>query len=340
MYRVIHPTDRSHKLALFALVLGLGVSTVSGTAAQGASEPPELPELGELELLWESGGPAPTTPGTMAMDIDPITGDIWVAVAHDDRFWILSPDGEYKETWGESGSGPGQFHFDDPSQVDPWASGAIAFAPDGSFYVGDLGNYRVQQFDVERSFVREWGSFGRGDGQFSQIVSIDTDGETVFVGDCDRWDTQAFDMDGNFLRTLGGDMAYCLPSIDGEGVLHTSNTENDQGAPFVVAATDQFGTELHRVDLSSVGADMSPWALAAAADGTTYVSLIRFLDDRDEHVGILEVDPGGTVVRGWAGGGDWLLVAPEGDAIYVARGMSQPHDERWSFIRKYALPDA
>jgi hypothetical protein len=315
---------------------GLLASIASATTAQDTASP--AADLPQLELLWQAGGPEPETPGTMAMDIDPVTGDIWVAVAHDDKFWIMSPDGEYKETWGETGSGPGQFRFEDPAQADPWASGAIAFAPDGSFYVGDLGNYRIQHFDAERNYVGEWGTFGHGDGQFSQIVYVDTDGETVFVGDCDRWDTQAFDADGSFLRSFGGDMAYCAPNLDGQGVLHTGNAENDRGAPLAVAATDQFGKELYRADLSVAGPDTSPWALAAAADGTTYVSMVRFHDDWDEQVGIFEVDPEGTVVRGWSGGGDWLLVAPEGDALYVARGMILPKTERWDFIRKYALP--
>lgn len=332
------PVGRARGALASIVTACLLATTAVGAVAQDADE--SATDLPELELLWEAGGPTPETPGTMAMDVHPITGDIWVAVAHDDRYWIMSPDGEYKETWGETGSGPGQFRFDDPAQSDPWASGAIAFAPDGSFYVGDLGNYRIQQFDADRNYVREWGSFGYGDGQFSQIVYIDTDGETVFVGDCGRWDTQAFDHDGNFLRTFGGEMAYCAPVIDAQGVLHTGNTENDRGALPTIAATDQYGEELYRVDLSMAGADTYPWALAAAADGTTYVSMIRFHDGWDEQAGIYEVDPDGTVVRGWAGGGDWLLVSPDGDALYVARGMNLPHDERWSFIRKYALPGA
>ena len=329
-------TSRLRGAMAFALTASLLAAITASAAAQKAESP--WTDLPELEMLWEAAGPEPETLGTMAMDINPVTGDVWVAVAHDDRFWIISPDGKYKETWGETGSGPGQFRFDDPAQSDPWASGAIAFAPDGSFYVGDLGNYRVQQFDAGRNFVREWGNFGHSDGQFSQLVAIATDGDTVFVGDCGRWDTQAFDREGNFLRSFGGDMAYCLPNLDDHGVLHTSNTENESGAPFVVAATDQFGTELHRTDVGVAGPDTAPWALATAADGTTYVSMIRFLDDRDEHVGIFEVDATGAVTRGWSGGGDWLLVSPEGDAIYVARGMNLPRDERWTFIRKYALP--
>lgn len=326
------------RVAPLVLVLVL-LATLIATPMARAQDPATGLELGELELIWEAGGPAPNTLGTMTMATHPITGDLWVAVAHDDQYWIMSPDGEYRETWGETGSGPGQFRFDDPSQMDPWASGAIAFAPDGSFYVGDLGNYRVQRFDAERAYVGEWGSFGKGDGQFSQLLSTSTDGETVFVGDCDRWDIQAFDMEGTFLRSFDGGMGFCDPAaLDADGALHVTNTENDKGAPFRYGVLDQQGEVLRSVDLSGVAPDAYPWAVAVAPDGTAYVSMIRFADGRDEHVAIVEIDPGGQVVRGWQGGGDRLLLSPDGDALYVARGVSLPQVERWSFIRKYALP--
>ena len=329
------PTGMVHRAVATILALGL-VGTMAGGAI--AQEPDQPLELGELELLWESGGPAPEVPGTMSMAIHPITGDVWVAVAYEDRFWILSPDGAYKETWGEPGSGPGQFRFGDPSQLDPWAPGAIAFAPDGSFYVGDLGNFRIQQFDAERDFIREWGSFGKGDGQFSQLLSVATDGVTVFAGDCDRWDVQAFDEDGVFLRSFGGAMASCDLALDGRGIVHANNVENELGAPDSIMAIDAEGGELYRWALDGAVPGAVPWSHAVAADGTGFVTMIRFLDDRDDYAGILEVDPSGAAMRGWEGGGDRMLVSPEGDAIYVARGIGLPKEERWSYIRKYALP--
>jgi sugar lactone lactonase YvrE len=313
-------------------VLAVAVA-LAPIAAQAASPAAQETPFQELELLWEAGGPPPDDPGTMAMAIHPVTGDLWVAVAHDDQYWILSPEGEYLETWGETGSGPGQFRFEYPAQELPWATGAIAFLPDGSFFVGDTGNFRIQRFDADRQQIGEWGSFGKGDGEFSMLLALGTDGGSVFAGDCDRWDIQVFDLEGAYERTIGADHGFCEFAVGPDGVLRANNTENPLGVAMRVASLDPDGTELAQVDLD--GFPGLPWVQAVGPDGTLYVSLYDL--DADEHVGIVEVAPDGKVVRAFAGGGDRLLVSPEGDALYVARGAT-PDMERWSTIRKYALP--
>src|SRR5258707_5519195 len=52
-------------------------------------------------------------------------------------------------------SGAGQFHF----------PAAIAVDPDGSVYVVDSWNARVEKFSEDGLFLTQWGSFGPGDGQ-------------------------------------------------------------------------------------------------------------------------------------------------------------------------------
>jgi DNA-binding beta-propeller fold protein YncE len=37
----------------------------------------------------------------------------------------------------------------------------------GDVYVADTGNSRVQKFSSDGRFLKEWGSEGRGDGEFS-----------------------------------------------------------------------------------------------------------------------------------------------------------------------------
>jgi DNA-binding beta-propeller fold protein YncE len=265
------------------LTAGLLATLWSGAIAQETT--PTATDLPELELLWEAGGPEPEHPGTMAMAIHPVSGDIWVAVPHDNVYWIMSPDGEYKETWGETGSGPGQFRFENPSQATPIAIGAIAFAPDGSFYVADLGNYRVQQFDPDRNFVRDWGSFGPGDGQFLLPVSIGTDGETVYVGDCGRPDIQAFDMEGSFVRSFGGEDGFCGLAMGIDGLLHALVIEpKSQGQVYAVFGPD--GEEHGRVDLDELDElgllspswPSRPMASHSSASGTRNNPAFRMCD--------------------------------------------------------------
>ncbi|MCC6944844.1 MAG: PQQ-binding-like beta-propeller repeat protein [Thermomicrobiales bacterium] len=138
-------------------------------------------------------------------------GLIWVTDGGNDQFQIFDVDGAFVEFWGESGEGEGQFRFT-RSNGDPM--GAIAFAADGSFYVADVGNARVQHFDAERNFLGSWGERGTGNGQFISpaFIVVDSQGN-VWIGDDLRDDLQKFDAAGNWLLTTAG-------SGSGEGQLN------------------------------------------------------------------------------------------------------------------------
>ncbi|MFN2138372.1 MAG: flippase activity-associated protein Agl23, partial [Candidatus Promineifilaceae bacterium] len=59
----------------------------------------------------------------------------------------------------------------------------MAVGPDGSIYVLDSGNHRLQVFDASGQFVKEWGSFGSEPGQFNEPWGIAVDDENVYVAD-------------------------------------------------------------------------------------------------------------------------------------------------------------
>ncbi len=46
-----------------------------------------------------------------------------------------------------------------------WPEG-VAIDSDGSVYVGDTGNYRIQKFDSNGTFLAKWGEYGSDNGQF------------------------------------------------------------------------------------------------------------------------------------------------------------------------------
>ncbi len=81
----------------------------------------------------------------------------------------------------------------------------VAAAPDGSLYVADTGNHRIQQFDTAGNFVRQWGGQGAANGQFNEPwgVAVSPDGQFVFV--CDTWNhrIQKFSADGAFIKAWG-----------------------------------------------------------------------------------------------------------------------------------------
>jgi tripartite motif-containing protein 71 len=194
----------SVSLSLAVVVLLSLVSSVGRSPRVLAQE--VTPSPGPVAFLWETRGDSADplgNPSHLAVAPD---GSIWVADGDNDRFLLFSPDGGLIESWGETGSGEGQFDF----TTRGWGGyphGAIAFAPDGSFYVADPGNFRIQRFGPDRRFLTDWGSEGTEPGQFRTANDLLVDGQgRVYVLDTDRATTsavQVFDADGRFLAAWG-----------------------------------------------------------------------------------------------------------------------------------------
>ena len=96
--------------------------------------------------------------------------------------------------WGTNGSADEQFDG-------PWD---IAVAPDGSVYVADALNHRIQKFTSDGVFVSKWGTSGTGDGQFNQPWGIEVapDG-SVYVADTGNNRIQKFTSNGVFVSKWG-----------------------------------------------------------------------------------------------------------------------------------------
>ena len=76
--------------------------------------------------------------------------------------------------WGTEGTGDGEF----------FRPSGVAVASDGSVYVADDWNNRIQKFTFEGVFVTKWGRYDGGDGQFDfpRDVAVASDG-SVYVAD-------------------------------------------------------------------------------------------------------------------------------------------------------------
>ena len=98
-------------------------------------------------------------------------GDIFVGDGHpangNNRIVKFSSDGTYLMEWGETGSEPGQFR----------TPHALAMDSQGLLYVGDRSNRRIQVFEQDGTFVRDFYHFGRASG-----VAIDGD-DNLYVAD-------------------------------------------------------------------------------------------------------------------------------------------------------------
>ena len=85
----------------------------------------------------------------------------------------------------------------------------VAFGKNGEIYVTDgYGNSRVVKFDRDGNFIKAWGSYGTGPGEFNlpHSIVVDQSGR-VYVGDRENKRIQIFDADGNFL-TQWTDIGY------------------------------------------------------------------------------------------------------------------------------------
>ena len=306
--------------------VGAGATRVTANPTVASPKvAPSVSPLPSLALRWKSTGPESATPSFQPLAVDPTTGDVWASVPFANLFWIFSADGTFLESWGTSGAGPGQFDLNDHLQ-NPDGFGAIAFAPDGSFYVGDVGNHRIEKFDVARRFVKAWGTFGSDAGQFAQITAVATDGKVVYVGD-GRGQIQAFDSTGAYLRTFGADGGFsAFVAIDLSGNAYATNPS--VGAP-AVAKFDPQGGEIARFDMSSIGD-----AVGVAVDprGRIFVGAASTKPPFGP-LGTYELSPDGRLLHGWSnGGGGYLALSTKGDTLYIS-GWT------WPYIEAYAIPE-
>ena len=141
-----------------------------------------------------------------------------------------------------------------------WAApiGGVTVASDGSIYVADTANHRVQQFDAEGAFIRRWGreSPGTEPGTFIDPIDIAAapDG-TVYVVDDGRDDIQRFSADGTHLETIGRH-----GTADGE--------LNNTGSVFVDAAGTLYNADWENDRVQAWGPDSSfLWSLGSHGDG-------------------------------------------------------------------------
>ncbi len=236
-------------------------------------------------------------------------GRIWVPSNENDQIRIYDQAGKLLEKWGTSGTGDGEFKFGAGGSVSNGAG--VAFAPDGSFYVLDSGNFRVQQFSRERRFVRAFGSYGSEPGQFASAVAIGLDdGGNLYVSDAGRHDVQVFTTGGTFVRTVAAGAAGLGVWGSGPGwFITTRRTDNGPGAvEYHADGTVQGGWDLGSwgCEPSGVTRDQSPrniYITCPSSDGGIGY-LLRF-------------EQTGTLRRAWRIIGTGIAVNPEGTAAFI-----------------------
>ena len=110
----------------------------------------------------------------------------------------------------------------------------IAVGDDGSIYVSDLGNKRVQKFSSNGEYITEWGKSGKQSGEFHYPSGIAVSGDSVFVADRDLNRIQKFSLDGEFIAEWGekgkndGQLYFPNGIAVNNGTLYVADTGNQR----------------------------------------------------------------------------------------------------------------
>jgi len=252
-------------------------------------------------------------------------GTLYVADTFNHRIQHLTADGAVLHVWGgfanvEAGAAPvGTFN-------EPWG---IAVGPDGSVYVADTWNHRIQKFSADGAFITVWGHGISQDladpyGFYGpRGVAVDRQG-SVYVSDTGNKRIVVFDGEGKFIAQFGeGGMAagyFDEPvgvAVSAEGLVYVADTWNQRVQVIMPSGEGQY-LPLRQWEIYG-------W-FGQLVDNKPYLAVNSlghvFVTDPESYR-ILEFDAEGKFVRYWGdyGADQNGLNLPTGIAVDPAGGI-------------------
>lgn len=252
---------------------------------------------------------------------------IFVADSLNHRIQHFSADGQLINYWGSfadlaAGEAPGG------TFNEPWG---IAIGPDGSLYVTDTWNHRVQKFDQNGNFLLEWGYFGTAetpDGFWGpRGIVVNSDGQ-VFVTDTGNKRIVVFDANGQYI-TQFGEAGFDIGQLDEpvgiaigqNGEVYVADTWNQRVQVFIPNAdkTSYFASTAWNVNgWFGQSLENKPF-MATDQNGNVYLT-------DPEGYRILVFQPDGTFLRGW---GDY---SPDSDGFGLPAAIAIDPNNNGSWV--------
>jgi sugar lactone lactonase YvrE len=221
-------------------------------------------------------------------------GSIYVADTENHRIQHLDREGNPLQSWGSfadlaQGEAPGGTFFE------PWG---LDIGPDGSVYVADTWNHRIQKFSAEGEFLDMWGYFGQAERPDAfwgpRDVLVDQDGR-VILSDTGNKRIVIFGPDGEFIAQFGEEGfdpgQFYEPvglALDDEGNLYVADTWNQRIQSFVPDGAGSFSP------LNSW--DIFGW-YGQSLDNKPYL-------DVNDHLQVFATDPEGVRVLHFTNAGE------------------------------------
>lgn len=126
------------------------------------------------------------------------SGRIWTTDNGNHVLRAFSSDGKLLLTLGEEGvAGGDEKHFRAPDD--------LVFSSTGQIFVADSGNGRIVRLNKDGSYASQWGTKGKGQGQFATAHGLAIDGkDNIYVADRGNNRVQVFDASGQFRGEWSG----------------------------------------------------------------------------------------------------------------------------------------
>ena len=196
--------------------------------------------------------------------------NIWAVDKGSDMVIKFNPEGRVMMVFGrkKEASDEAAEPWKHPSPPAPPVDGMftqvtdVAWDPAGNSYISDgYINSRVAKYDADGNWIKSWGEFGTGPGQFRVLHSIQADAEGhIYVADRGNGRIQVFDGDGNLIRTIQigvpFDYARARPAIgpkpgapDGSLASYGAALTMAPGAPWALCITPPPNQVLYSSDV-------------------------------------------------------------------------------------------
>jgi predicted membrane-bound mannosyltransferase/DNA-binding beta-propeller fold protein YncE len=337
------PSDRMRfyiRQDVAAQIWNYGVAPTTQQIIEDPTEGKYIPLAADLILDAAQADPVIfNAPRSLAFAKD---GTIYVADSRNHRILHLDTQGNILHEWGSfadgvsAPAGPGTFN-------EPWG---IAIGRDGSVFVTDTWNHRVQKFTRDGRFVTTWGVFGQGETPDSfygpRGLAVDERGR-VYVTDTGNKRIVVFDASGNFITQFGS--AGFQPgqfdepvgiAIDRNGFVYVVDTWNQRVQVFLPVEDENNLTFLPDKQWDVFG-----W-FGQSLDNKPFIAVNNemhvFITD-PEGFRIIEFDADGSVVRTWGDYGNTALSFGLAAGIAVdADGRVWVTDGAFNRIMRFTLP--